>query len=84
MFKIFIDKICSSPPKINYETNKITYIHIDEIWSIDLVDMIDYKISNIKGYRYTFIIIDNFSKYLWATTLENKKSQIVTNEISNI
>ena len=44
--KIFIDEIYSKPPKKNYSTNKIIYNHTDEIWSIDLADMIDYKISN--------------------------------------
>ena len=38
--KIFKDEIYSSPPRKNYLTNKITYNHIDEIWPIDLVDMI--------------------------------------------
>ena len=33
----------------NYPTKKTTYNHIDEIWSIDLADMIVYKISNNKG-----------------------------------
>ena len=60
--KIFIEETYSSPPKKNYETNKIVYNNIDEIWSIDLADMIDYKISNNKQFRYIFIIIDNFSK----------------------
>ena len=46
--------------------------------------MIDYKISNNKGYRYIFIIIDNFSKYLFAIPLKNKYSQTITNEFSNI
>ena len=82
--KIFIDEIYSKPPKKNYPTNKIVYNHIDETWSIDLADMIDYKISNNKGYRYIFIIIDNFSKYLWAIPLKNKYSQTITNEFSNI
>ena len=67
--KIFIDEIYSSPPRKNYPTNKIIYNHTDEIWSIDLADMIDYKISNNKGCRYIFIVIDNFSKYLWAIPL---------------
>ena len=80
----FIDEIYSKAPKKNYETNKIIYNHTDEIWSIDLADMIDYKISNNKGYRYIFIIIDNFSKYLWAIPLKNKYSQTITNEFSNI
>ena len=82
--KIFIDEIYSKPPRKNYETNKIKYNHIDDIWSIDLADMIDYKISNNKGFRYIFIVIDNFSKYLWAIPLKNKYSQTITNEFSNI
>ena len=61
--KIFIDEIYSSPSRKNCPTNKIIYNHTDEIWSIDLADLIDYKISNNKGFRYIFIIIDNFSKY---------------------
>ena len=82
--KIFIDEIYSKPPRKNYPTNKIIYNHTDEIWSIDIADMIDYKISNNKGYRYIFIVIDNFKKYLWAIPLKNKSSQTITNEFSNI
>ena len=82
--KIFIDEIYSKPPKKNYPTNKIIYNHIDEIWSIDLADMIDYKTSNNKGFRYIFIVIDNFSKYLWGMPLKNKYSKTITNEFSNI
>ena len=84
LIKIFVDEIYSKLPLRNYPTNKIVYNHIDEIWSIDLVDMIDYKISNNKGYRYIFIVIDNYSKYLWAIPLKNKYSQTITNEFSNI
>ena len=82
--KFFFDEIYNTPPKKNYPTNKIVYNHIDEIWSIDLADMIDYKISNNKGFRYTFIILDNYSKYLWAIPLKNKYSQTITNGFSNI
>ena len=82
--KLFIDEIYSTPPRKNYPTNKIVYKHIDEIWSIDLADMIDYKISNNKGFRYIFIIIDNYSKYLWAIPLKNNYSQTITKEFSNI
>ena len=84
LIKIFIDEIYCKAPKKNYPTNKIIYNHIDEIWSIDLADMIDYKISNNKGYRYIFIILDNYSKYLWGISLKNKYSQTITNEFSNI
>ena len=73
IIKIFINEIYSSPPKKNYPTNKIVYNHTDEFLSIDLADFLDYKISNNKGFRYIFIIIDKFSKYLWAIPLKNKK-----------
>ena len=81
---IFVDEIYSKPPLRKYPTNKIVYNYIDEIWSIDLADMVDYKISNDKGFRYIFIVIYNFSKYLWALPLKNKYSQTITNEFSNI
>ena len=81
---MFVDEIFSKPPRKNYPTDKITYIYIDEISSIDLADFSDYKTSNNKAYRYIFIIIDNFSKNLWAIPLENKCSKSITNEFSNI
>ena len=68
LIKIFIDEI----------------YHVDEVWSIDLADFSDYKVSNNKGFRYIFVIIDNFSKYLWAIPLKIKYSQTLTNEFSNI
>ena len=82
--KNFIDEKYSTPPRKNYPTSKSVYSHIDEIWSIDLADMIDYKTSNNKGFRYIFINIDKYSKYLWAISLKNKYSQTITNEFSNI
>ena len=83
-FKNFIDEIYSKAPKKKYPTNKIIYNHIDEIWSIDLVDMIDYKISNNKAFRYIFVIVDNFSKKLCAIPLKNKNNKTITQEFSNL
>ena len=82
--EIFIDQVYSKAPKKNYPTNKLVSNHIDEIWSIDLADVVDYKISNNKGFRYIFVIIANFSKYLWCFLLKNKYSQTITNDFSNI
>ena len=82
--RIFIDEIYSIPPKKIYPNNKTVHNHIDEIWSIDLTDMIDYKTSNNKGFGYIFIIIDNYSKCLWAIPLKNKYSQFIANDFSNI
>ena len=48
LIKFFIDEIYSKPPMRNYPINEIFHYHIDEIWSIDLADMTDYKTSNFK------------------------------------
>ena len=70
--KIFIDETYSKPPMRNYPTNEIFNDHIDEIWSFDLADFSDYKIPNNEGVRYIFVMIDNFSKYLWSIPLKRK------------
>ena len=82
--KIFIDEIYNIPPRKFYSTNIKIYNHINEIWYIDLADMIDYETSNKKRVRYVPILIDFFSKYTWAIRIKNKSALTKTNEISNI
>ena len=53
----------SKAPKKYDPTNKIIYNHIDQKWSNDLADFLDYKISNKKK------VTEMFSKYL--TILQN-------------
>ena len=64
-------------------TKKKIYNLINEFWSVDLADMIDYKISNNKGFRYIFLIIDSFSIYVWAIPLKTKNNQAITQEFSS-
>ena len=40
--KIFINEIYSKPPKKNYATNKTDVHHIDDIWSLDILDLKDF------------------------------------------
>ena len=82
--RVFIDEIYSKTAMKTYPTNEIKFNHIDKIWSIDLANFYDYKISINKGYRYVFVINDTRSEYTWCILLQNKNSQIVTNEFSNI
>ena len=60
--KIIIDEVYSKSPNRCFETNKIIYNHINEIWIIELAYFSDYKTLNIKRFGYIFIIIDTFSK----------------------
>ena len=73
-----------NPPKKNYLTNKTIVKHIDDTWSLDLLDMIDYGTKNNNGFRYILVVIDNFSKFGWTIPLKNKSSQSIVDEFSKI
>ena len=82
--KIFINEIYSKPPKKNYITNKTDVYHIDDIWSLDILDLKDYGPENNRGYRHILVIIDNFSKYGWTTPLKNKNALTIKEFLENI
>ena len=71
--KIFITEIYSKPPKKNSATNKTDVYHIDDIWSLDILELKDYSPESNGGYRFVIVIIDNFSKYGW--TVAQKENQ---------
>ena len=82
--KIFINEIYSKPPKKNYITNKTNVYYIDDIWSLDILDLKDYGPKNNKGYRYVLVIVDNFSKIGWTVPLKNKHAQTIKDSFENI
>ena len=70
--KLFINEIYSKGPRKSYLTNKTDVHHIDEILSLDIIDLKDYGPKNIRGYRYVLVIIDNFSKVGWTVPIKNR------------
>ena len=82
--KIFINEIYSKPPRKYYPTNKTDIYYIDEIWSLDILDLKDYGPENNRGYRYVLVIIDNFSKFGWTDPLKNKNAQTIKDSFENI
>ena len=82
--KIFINEIYSKPPKKYYPTNKTDVYYIDDIWSLDILDLKDYGPENNRGYRYVLVTIDNFSKFGWTTPLKNKNAQTIKDSFENI
>ena len=82
--KIFINEIYSKPPKKNYATNKTNVYYIDDIWSLDILDLKDYGLENNRGYRYVPVTIDNFSKFGWTIPLKNKNAQTIKDSFENI
>ena len=47
--KIFINEIYSKPPKRNYSTNKTDVCHIDDVCSLDILDLKDHGPENNRG-----------------------------------
>ena len=72
--KSFIIETYSKPPRKNYPTNKTDFYHIDDVWSLDLLDLKDYGPENNRGCRYVLVIKDNFSKIGWTILLKKKNA----------
>ena len=81
--KVFRDEISSKPPKKKYLTNKTDVYHIDDVWSLDIVDHKDHSLENNRGYRYLLVIVDNFIKFGWTVPLKNKNSQTIKDSFEN-
>ena len=75
--KIFINEICSKGPRKYYPTNKTDVYHIDNIWSLDILDLKDYGPKNNRGYRYVLVTIDNFNRFGFTVPLKNKNAQTI-------
>ena len=73
--KFFMNENYSKGPKKNYQTNKTDVNHIDDIWSLDFLDLKDYGPESNRGYRYVLVVIGNFSKFGWIVPLKNKNAQ---------
>ena len=56
---------------------KQTFNYIDDVWSLDILDLNDYGPENNRGYRYISVIIDNFSKFGWTVPLKVKNAQTI-------
>ena len=82
--KMFINEIYSKPPKKYYPTNKTDVYHIDDTWSLDILDLKDYGVENNRGYRYVLVVLNNFSKFGWTIPLKNKNAQTIKDSFENI
>ncbi|KAJ8933515.1 hypothetical protein NQ318_007239 [Aromia moschata] len=71
------------PARINFTRRKVIIRGLDDLFQADLVEMIPYAKYN-KGYRYILVVIDTFSKYVWALPLGGKSGQEVTDAMKEI
>ena len=73
--KTLLNEFYSKPPKKIYATNRTDVYHIDDIWSLDTLDLKEYGPENNRRYRYVLVILDNFSKFGCTTPLKNENAQ---------
>ena len=71
------------PRKINFTRGRVISNHIDHIWGIDLITMINYSKQN-KNCIYILTVIDFFSKCSWCYALKSKKSEEIINSFKDI
>ena len=68
--KIFIDEINDRPPKKIYPTNKVIVKSIDDNWSLDLLDLIDYNVKNNRSYCYILVLCWKLFKVWLDSSIE--------------
>ena len=69
--KIFLNEIYSKPPKRKSITNKTDVYHIDDIWSLNILDLKDYGPENNRNYIYVLVIMDSFIKFGLTVPIKN-------------
>lgn len=65
------------PARKNYKRRRTIVKGLNDLWQADLVEMQPYAKIN-KGYRYILVVINVFSKYVWAQPLKSKQGKDVT------
>ena len=83
-FKKFVNEIYSKGSKQNYITNKTNAFHIDDILSLDILNLKDYGPENNRFYRYVFVVADISKKIGWTVPFKNKNPQTKEESFENV
>lgn len=60
----------------NFRRRPVITNYKNDTWSIDLLDISRYATKN-KNINFLFVVIDNFSRYLWVLPLKDKSGEKV-------
>lgn len=60
----------------NFRRRKVIVKELDEIWSVDLIQLDGLKDKN-DGYSYILAVLDCFSRYAWTEPLKGKTAKEV-------
>lgn len=62
--------------RVNFRRRRVIMRDIDDLWQADLIDMQKFSKEN-HGYKYILVVIDTFSKYVWAYPLKQKTKNYI-------
>lgn len=71
------------PARINFMRRRVIIKGLNDLFQADLVDMKEYSREN-KGYKYILVVINCFSKFVWALPLKTKTGTEVTRAMEKI
>lgn len=71
------------PARKNFKRRRVIVKGLNDLFQADLVEMIPYAKVN-KGYRYILVVINAFSKYVWAYPIKRKSSQAVAKAMKKL
>lgn len=67
----------------NFKRRRVIIKGLHDLFQADLVEMIPYAKAN-KGVRYILVVINAFSKYVWAYPVKRKTGQAVTDAMKKV
>lgn len=80
--KEVIDEL-HKPARVKFKRRRTIVRGLNDLFQTDLIEMVPYAPVN-KGYRYILMVIDVFSKKLWARPIKRKTAEEVTKSMREI
>lgn len=71
------------PARINFKRRRVILKSLNDLFQADLVEMQQFSKEN-KGYKYILVVINCFSKFVWAFPLKTKTGQEVSKAMLNV
>ena len=84
LIKNVLNEIFSKAPKKKNPTSKTDVYHIDDIWSLDILDLKDYGSENNRRYRYFYSYHRQFLKIWLDSHPQNKNAQTIKDSFESI
>lgn len=83
MSKVAVVNELHRPARRNYPRRKVIIKGLDDLWQADLAEFTTYSREN-KGNKYILMVIDCFSKFVWAVGVKNKSAGDVAKAMNKI